>query len=67
MISVMVLTGAGVMASSLAVTTDVLETANRVAERLGKPPPFELRCCAAEAPGDAGRVIHCQNLGNNCN
>jgi transcriptional regulator GlxA family with amidase domain len=35
--------GSQVMAASLAVTTDVLATANRVAEHLGRPTPFHVQ------------------------
>lgn len=53
MVRVGVVAGSQVMASSLAVSFDVLETANRVCAQLGQALAFRIECCAPGA-GVAG-------------
>lgn len=56
MVKVGVFAGSRVMATSLAVTTDVLNAANRICEQLVKPLPFQV-LCGARSVRDAARSL----------
>jgi len=56
MVRVGVFAGSRVMATSLAVTTDVLGAANRVCEQLGRPQPFHVQQGAGSVREAAGSL-----------
>ena len=58
MVRVGIFAGSRVMAASLAVTADVLDTANRVCAQLGRPQPFDIQQ-GARSVRDAARALDC--------